>query len=140
MGVGAVEGESFSTIVSPGKSGSHFYFSPDTRYVIKTINDEEFQFFRDNVFSYYEVPRYPAPIRVCGGACACACACVWAGACVDMMNGSTWRATRTRCSPDSSRSILSEPRYSQQHARTTWHTTRHDQRHDARLSPIVRCD
>lgn len=54
MGVGAVEGESFSTIVSPGKSGSHFYFSPDTRYVIKTINDEEFQFFRDNVFSYYE--------------------------------------------------------------------------------------
>jgi hypothetical protein len=55
MGVGAVEGESFSTIVSPGKSGAHFYFSPDTRYVIKTIHEEEFQFFRDNVFSYYEV-------------------------------------------------------------------------------------
>jgi hypothetical protein len=83
MGVGAVEGESFSTIVSPGKSGSHFYFSPDTRYVIKTINDEEFQFFRDNVFSYYEVPRSPhmggCGVRLC--VCVCVCVCVWLCVC-----------------------------------------------------------
>ena len=59
MGVTGEGEEGFSTIVSPGKSGSYFYFSPDAKYVIKTINQEEFQFFRDSVFSYYEVRDPP---------------------------------------------------------------------------------
>lgn len=54
--MGADGSASFTTIASPGKSGSQFYFSPDAKYVIKGINEEEFQFFSTNVYSYYEVP------------------------------------------------------------------------------------
>ncbi len=61
--MGVESGVKLSTIESPGKSGSHFFFSPDLKYVIKTINEDEFQFFRDNIYSYFDVTT-PLPVFV----------------------------------------------------------------------------
>lgn len=44
-----------SEIVSPGKSGSFFYFSHDTRFMLKTITKSEKQFLLKILHHYYEV-------------------------------------------------------------------------------------
>jgi len=43
-----------SEIISPGKSGSFFYFSPDTRFMLKTITKAEKQCLRRILFAYYK--------------------------------------------------------------------------------------
>ena len=40
---------------SPGKSGSFFYFSPDYRYLIKTVKYNEHHHFFKNLEKYYKV-------------------------------------------------------------------------------------
>jgi 1-phosphatidylinositol-4-phosphate 5-kinase len=44
-----------SEIVSPGKSGSFFYFSHDTRFMLKTITNFETKFLKKILPSYYQV-------------------------------------------------------------------------------------
>lgn len=49
-----------SEIVSPGKSGSFFYFSHDTRFMLKTITNFETRFLKKILPSYYEhVMKHP---------------------------------------------------------------------------------
>lgn len=43
---------------TPGKSGSFFYFSYDQKYVIKTINTNEFKVLKQILPSYYLVNLY----------------------------------------------------------------------------------
>jgi 1-phosphatidylinositol-4-phosphate 5-kinase len=44
-----------SEIVSPGKSGSFFYFSHDTKYMLKTITASEKRFFKRILRAYHQV-------------------------------------------------------------------------------------
>lgn len=47
--------DGMASAVSPGKSGSNFFFTSDQKYIIKTISDEEFQCFKDSIYSYHKV-------------------------------------------------------------------------------------
>eukprot|EP01114_Cavostelium_apophysatum_P015284 TRINITY_DN4131_c0_g1_i1.p1 TRINITY_DN4131_c0_g1~~TRINITY_DN4131_c0_g1_i1.p1 ORF type:complete len:673 (-),score=169.38 TRINITY_DN4131_c0_g1_i1:16-2034(-) len=48
------ESNSLYELKSPGKSDSFFYFSLDFRYLLKTVNDEEAEFFRNFLRNYYQ--------------------------------------------------------------------------------------
>ncbi|KAL6945837.1 hypothetical protein ACO0OE_002816 [Hanseniaspora uvarum] len=43
-----------SELNSPGKSGSFFYYSPDNKYIIKTIRRSEHKHLRNHIKQYYE--------------------------------------------------------------------------------------
>ncbi|KAL6927672.1 hypothetical protein ACO0SA_004295 [Hanseniaspora valbyensis] len=43
-----------SELNSPGKSGSFFYYSPDNKYIIKTIRKPEHKHLRNHLKQYYE--------------------------------------------------------------------------------------
>lgn len=43
-----------SELNSPGKSGSFFYYSPDNKYIIKTIRRSEHKHLRKHIKEYYE--------------------------------------------------------------------------------------
>lgn len=43
-----------SELNSPGKSGSFFYYSPDNKYIIKTIRRAEHKHLRNHIKQYYE--------------------------------------------------------------------------------------
>ncbi|SGZ40782.1 uncharacterized protein HGUI_02982 [Hanseniaspora guilliermondii] len=43
-----------SELNSPGKSGSFFYYSPDNKYIIKTIRRSEHKHLRNHIKEYYE--------------------------------------------------------------------------------------
>eukprot|EP00010_Vexillifera_abyssalis_P007388 CAMPEP_0201548788 /NCGR_PEP_ID=MMETSP0173_2-20130828/5299_1 /ASSEMBLY_ACC=CAM_ASM_000268 /TAXON_ID=218659 /ORGANISM="Vexillifera sp., Strain DIVA3 564/2" /LENGTH=360 /DNA_ID=CAMNT_0047958263 /DNA_START=293 /DNA_END=1372 /DNA_ORIENTATION=+ len=43
-----------SGMSSPGKSGSQLYFSKDKMFILKSVNQEEFDFFRKVMLSYYK--------------------------------------------------------------------------------------
>jgi len=44
----------FTELASTGKSGSFFYYSYDSKYILKTISEEEFKFLRRLLPAYYE--------------------------------------------------------------------------------------
>jgi len=44
---------SLSELISSGKSGSFFYYSPDGRFTIKTIKEKEFLVFKNMLKNYY---------------------------------------------------------------------------------------
>jgi len=44
----------FTELASTGKSGSFFYYSYDSKYVLKTVSEEEFRFFRKMLPTYYK--------------------------------------------------------------------------------------
>lgn len=44
----------FTELASTGKSGSFFYYSYDSKYILKTISEEEFHFLRKILPSYYK--------------------------------------------------------------------------------------
>ena len=54
-----------SEIVSPGKSGSFFYFSHDTKYMLKTITSSEKRFFKRILRSYHQVGEMSFLIQRC---------------------------------------------------------------------------
>lgn len=45
---------SLSEKVSSGKSGSFFYYSSDDKYMLKTIQKDEFIFFKGIIKNYYQ--------------------------------------------------------------------------------------
>eukprot|EP00826_Nyctotherus_ovalis_P042188 TRINITY_DN4312_c0_g1_i5.p1 TRINITY_DN4312_c0_g1~~TRINITY_DN4312_c0_g1_i5.p1 ORF type:complete len:319 (-),score=78.55 TRINITY_DN4312_c0_g1_i5:357-1313(-) len=50
----------FTELASTGKSGSFFYYSHDSKYVLKTVSKEEFHFLRTILPEYYKHVRdYP---------------------------------------------------------------------------------
>ena len=47
------EVNSMTSLTSEGKSGSFFYYTADSKYMLKTIHHREYKFFRSILKDYY---------------------------------------------------------------------------------------
>jgi 1-phosphatidylinositol-4-phosphate 5-kinase len=46
--------DNFYQVGSTGKSGSLFFFTPDRKYMVKTLPEREFESFREILKGYFE--------------------------------------------------------------------------------------